>query len=57
MDKAGVAEEKWQLFLYKRFRPETPREGEKDYLLGKEFFVLRKVSITRARGAQITQQP
>jgi cob(I)alamin adenosyltransferase len=24
MDKAGVAEEKWQLFLYKRFRNEPP---------------------------------
>jgi len=26
MDKAGVAEEKWQLFLYKRFRSEPPKE-------------------------------
>jgi ATP:cob(I)alamin adenosyltransferase len=26
MDKAGVAEEKWQLFLYKRFRNEPPKE-------------------------------
>jgi len=24
MDQAGVAEEKWQLFLYKRFRTEPP---------------------------------
>lgn len=24
MDKAGVAEEKWQLFLYKRFRKDPP---------------------------------
>jgi len=24
MDKAGVAEEKWKLFLYKRFKSETP---------------------------------
>ena len=24
MDKAGVAEEKWKLFLYKRFKQETP---------------------------------
>ena len=29
MDKAGVAEEKWQLFLYKRFKRETPGEGER----------------------------
>jgi len=30
MDQAGVAEEKWQLFLYKRFKkaeePTTPTE-------------------------------
>jgi ATP:cob(I)alamin adenosyltransferase len=26
MDKAGVAEEKWQLFLYKRFKSETSGE-------------------------------
>jgi ATP:cob(I)alamin adenosyltransferase len=26
MDKAGVAEEKWKLFLYKRFKSEGPRE-------------------------------
>jgi cob(I)alamin adenosyltransferase len=24
MDKAGVAEEKWQLFLYKRFKTPEP---------------------------------
>jgi cob(I)alamin adenosyltransferase len=24
MDKEGVAEEKWQLFLYKRFRNDPP---------------------------------
>jgi cob(I)alamin adenosyltransferase len=27
MDKAGVAEEKWQLFLYKRFRNEAPPDN------------------------------
>jgi len=31
MDKAGVAEEKWQLFLYKRFKtPNVGTEGLKD---------------------------
>ncbi|HVU57867.1 MAG TPA: cob(I)yrinic acid a,c-diamide adenosyltransferase [Puia sp.] len=29
MDKAGVAEEKWKLFLYKRFKSETPGEERK----------------------------
>jgi cob(I)alamin adenosyltransferase len=28
MDKAGVAEEKWQLFLYKRFKKQEPDNGE-----------------------------
>lgn len=28
MDKAGVAEEKWQLFLYKRFKSAGPAEGD-----------------------------
>lgn len=28
MDKAGVAEEKWQLFLYKRIRPSAPDPQE-----------------------------
>ncbi|MDR3717073.1 MAG: cob(I)yrinic acid a,c-diamide adenosyltransferase [Puia sp.] len=30
MDKAGVAEEKWQLFLYKRFRNDTPGKNTAD---------------------------
>jgi cob(I)alamin adenosyltransferase len=28
MDKAGVAEEKWQLFLYKRFKKQEPDNNE-----------------------------
>jgi cob(I)alamin adenosyltransferase len=27
MDKAGVAEEKWQLFLYKRFKKDPPADN------------------------------
>ncbi|OJW56900.1 MAG: hypothetical protein BGO55_28120 [Sphingobacteriales bacterium 50-39] len=29
MDKAGIAEGKWKLFLYKRFKSETPGEEGK----------------------------
>jgi ATP:cob(I)alamin adenosyltransferase len=28
MDKAGVAEEKWQLFLYKRFKKQEPDNND-----------------------------
>lgn len=36
MDKAGVAEEKWQLFLYKRFKSAEPVTGAADVLPGNE---------------------
>lgn len=36
MDKAGVAEEKWQLFLYKRFKSAEPVAGDKNDVLGSD---------------------